>query len=729
MNLKPGSNHFSYKEIIHTQDGSRLWCDFVNQIKDIAHQHPSTFSAQVVEENIPADAKNHQLYAYLRDDRTIDAFCIVSISSNQAEFLWSATRRDRRGKGIMTKLYSDIEDLVWAYTKPQVSTIIGMCASLDSSFVSEGDVVKNRKEWHNTHRFHEGLGYTFTYKLEDYWGEGAHAYVFMKLRDERLYGYNPTPDLGFISKIPHVSDDLYPEINRTIQRQIRDYLDVFDEWFIKGVPLENHDVNIQVSSTDSVVKGFTGLALINSATEKATIFAQTSTKPETKRSLKMKFEYDTSSSALTRMFELINDDSPAGIFYYPVSLDKNSELRPTSFFERFYPSTSTAEGYTVLYSKQSGNKDHYSVLYFVTKKIQNVVWYKPLWRSLANYSFALTLEIYSYLESLRILRPELYKSEYLLDLINCVSPGVSQLKDDDIHRKIALSHNAIQARIQDHHLAIVRSKEIAIAHYGHTLGHRLSPIQAFFEGNSESHKRAMVNAKFLGDLSTILQTVTLDSIEALFHHPKKARFLEYQGTNDLLNITQKITEEWPLLAESFQPAKVSSRLVQKRLMTLLEFTEEFPKVLLHYMLTDSENQQSCRPKEAFYSQLFSELLLNIVRYGGIPNDKIDLKKKTARVRVALKIQEMEHNSSIAPNPCCSLTLSNKIGDKTPPLWLNEDKWSLWPSDRENDGPGMGIAILRRLGLGELWYRYNSTKRIFRVAIWLRGLRFEEKCNK
>lgn len=70
-------------------------------------------------------------------------------------------------------------------------------------------------------------------------------------------------------------------------------------------------------------------------------------------------------------------------------------------------------------------------------------------------------------------------------------------------------------------------------------------------------------------------------------------------------------------------------------------------------------------------------------------------------------------------------ISNKIGDKAPPPWLSETRWTPWPTDRENDGPGMAIAILRRLGLGELWYRYNPTKRVFRVAVWLKGLRIEE----
>ena len=84
-------------------------------------------------------------------------------------------------------------------------------------------------------------------------------------------------------------------------------------------------------------------------------------------------------------------------------------------------------------------------------------------------------------------------------------------------------------------------------------------------------------------------------------------------------------------------------------------------------------------------------------------------------------QMLDHESKYAPSPCRTIILSNKIRDKVPPHWLCNSHWTPWPSNRDNSGPGMAIAILRQLRIGELWYRYIPTKRLFRVAIWLKGL--------
>ena len=718
---KPGSNLISYQELTETREGLALWNTYMAQVTEIALQYPHHFFSRAARVIMMEDARRHQFYAYLGDERMIDAFCIAALSCDQAELLWAASHKDRRGR--MSELYRYIERRLFT-EDAQASKIYGMCCTEDSRCENEEGEVIDGSLWSHAHRFHEVMGYRFSYRLEDYWGEGSHAFVFMKLREPRRYGYTKREGFTFRSGPRQTLRDSQPALNQQLQKTIVPYLDVFDETFLRSFPPEKQKSSISADS----MKGFTGLALFDCVKNTATLFAKTSAEPEPEASRleDMKFEYDTDASALTQMLasESIQDD--IGILHYPAIWDNDSEISILSYCERFYPSLQHQSGFTVFYARRTGIGGHKSVLYFVTPEIENVVWYKPLWRAFAKYSFALILEIYSYFSSLLVLNDYLRNNQYFHDLIQAVSPAEVPGSGDDFLSKIARMKDAIQERIDAHYWAVVRSKESAIAHYGHTLGHRLSPIQAFFEGNKESLKRAKANATFLDDLSIVLQSRNLSSTEDLYCHAKKTRFIEYEREGAPLNIAWKIREEWPLLAESYQLIRVSAELSQVRIMTLLEFTGGLQDAHLAFMLVDSENGEACRPREAFYSQLFSELLLNVVRYGGIPKNKIDLQEKTASVPVSLTAQMLKHESEVVPSPCPAMTLSNKVGDKAPPGWLRKTQWTPWPSDRENDGPGMAIAILRRLGLGELWYRYNPTKRMFRVAVWLRGLSLGEE---
>lgn len=727
MSQKSGCYLIAYETLSQEQ-----WNDYMSQITDISLQCPDQFLNRTSIEIIPNDAKRHQLYVHMKAKDIIDAFCVVTLYCNQAEFLWAASHKDRKGE--MPKLYRFIENHLYN-EEPHVNRIIGMCASDDSHYQEGQEVIDGTKaSWGRTHRFHEVMGFSFTYKLEDYWGEGAHAFVFMKLRDKFYnpqkrpdpnklrYGYTKTPEITLNTKAQPDTQDAHPEVNLEIHEVIRDYLDVFDESFVDNFPAEDNKSNHTKNS--STIKGFTGLAFINPLSNKATMFSETSTDPDKDREIHPKFEYSITDSALTQLLTSNDIKDPCGFLYYPASWDEFSKLSVSWFFNRSYKGHKSTTGYTIFYSKMKGSGDQYTILYFVTPLIENIVWYKPLWRSFSSYSFALILEIYSYLESLRILKPELSNNEYLINLIKCVSIEEYPGEKNNFHHKIATMKQFIEKRLKKHHNAILKSKESAITHYGHTLGHRLSPIQSFFDGEDESMLRAKANAKFLQGMSVVLQATTINKIENIFEHPKKERFLDYEGKHDKINIAQRIRDEWRLLAESNQIVDTGP-LQQSRIMVFLHFFGSLKHAYLNFMLFDPKNSKACRPNEAFYSQLFSELLLNIVRYGYIPEDKLDLSKKTGVISVELKSSLLDAKSNLAPSPSPVIVLSNMIFNKKPPKWLSMTQWTLWPSDRENDGPGMAIAMLRRLGLGELWYRYLPEKDVFRVAVWLEGLHFEE----
>ncbi|MEW8332014.1 MAG: GNAT family N-acetyltransferase [Candidatus Thiodiazotropha sp.] len=712
MIVSPGYNYLKYQDIVSEPEGARLWNDIESQVSKIALECPDHFFSWVAKEVIPKDARRHNLYCYLDGNYKVMSFAVVAIVGTTAEIIWLACGSNYRRQGIAGTLLTNIEDHLFEVLS--VDAIQVLCCSEDTYFAVRGELIDGNK-WHGTYAFYKSRGYGLHYRLDHYWAEGSHAYVYIKRKDLPKYRFlqtkTETVDLRPLNVLP----DKNTAINKLLYQHIWNCLDAFDEGFVDGI-------GVTAGKSKKNTLGITGIILGSSESDYCTIFAQRSVDPIPYNS-SMRFEYDLRASMLTAMLKDTNESQ--GVLRYLNEFDEASDIKVAGYFIDYVNGNGSNLDCHIFFKRHQGEDGGYAILYFITPSLDEVdiVWCLNQWSSLAYYSFSLVLELFSFLLAVGVTNKEAHGHAYLMNLVKSVTPVESS---KPLEKKIALIKEAIQEHMRNHYRAIVHSKESAIAHYGHTLGHRLSPIQAYFEGNEDSRKRAAANAKFLGDLSVVLQAINLSSTNELYSHPKKSRFLEYEQEDGPLNIVGKLRNEWPMLAESFQPVRVGERDVsQMRVMTLIEFTGNLKDVYLDFMLVDSENGAACRPRDAFYSQLFSELLLNVVRYGGIPKNKVDLDAKQASVRVALTVQSLEHQSEKAPHHCPVLILSNKIGDKVPPSWLSETHWTPWPADRENDGPGMAIAILRRLGLGELWYRYNPSKRVFRVAVWLKGLRIEE----
>lgn len=712
MKVSPGYNYLRYKDVVSEPDGAKLWADIESQVSKISLECPDHFFSWVAKEVIPRDARRHSLYCYLNDNLKVMSFAVVSIVGTTAEIIWLACAIKYRRQGITGHLLTNIEEHL--FKTISIDAIQVLCCSEDTNFVVRGERIDGTK-WHGTYAFYKSQGYGLHYRLDHYWAEGSHAYVYIKRKHLPEYSFLQTETGTAELRLPGIAPDNNKAINELLYQHVWNCLDAFDEGFVDGI-------GVTAGSNERNTLGITGIILGSSKSDYCTIFAQRSKDP-IPYNPDMRFEYDLRASMLTSMLKDANETQ--GVLRYPTKFDEASEIRVGGYFIDYLNGDSGNSDCHIFFKKHQGEDGGYAILYFITPSLDEVdiVWCLNQWSSLAYYSFSLVLELFSFFLAVGVTNKEAHGHTYLQSLVKSVSPVESS---NSLETKIARIKEVIQKNMRDHYRAIVHSKESAIAHYGHTLGHRLSPIQAYFEGNEDSRKRAVANATFLGDLSVVLQAINFSSTDELYRHPKKTRFLEYEWEDGPLNIAGKIQNEWPMLAESFQPARVGEGdASQMRVMTLIEFTGNLQSAHLDFMLVDSENGKACRPREAFYTQLFSELLLNVVRYGGIPKNKIDLAAKQASVPVALTVQMLDHNSKKAPQNCPALTLSNKIGDKAPPIWLSETCWTPWPADRENDGPGMAIAILRRLGLGELWYRYNPTKRVFRVAVWLKGLRIEE----
>ena len=738
MNMEPGCNLIPYQELAQTAYGLNLWNGYMAQVTEIALQHTSHFLPQVSRTVIPNDAQSHQFYAFIGSDKTIDSFCIVVVSCDQAELLWAATHKDRQSNGKMSALYNYIENRLFSSEERQISRIIGMCASEDSSFVRQGNAEERNRHieaWKNTYRFHKKLGYRFTYKLEDYWGEGMHAFVFMKpkiILENLIYGYTPFPNLHLGKK--GVTLNSHTEINDRVQRQIRDYLDVFDEEFVKNIPPENSEGNM---------KGFTGIAFVDSSTKEAAMFAQTSTKLIEQIGLKRKFVYKIEYSALTRLFEAIDSEKPVGVFSYSVSWDDNSELSLTAFFNRFYPSLTTSSEFTVFYSRHEGAAGNYSVLYFVTPGIDNVVWYKPLWRSLSMYSLWLTLEIYNFLSSLRTLDPQLENSDYLHSLIQCVSQDNKIKERDNFQKKLANLRREVQID------KISRTIDTALVNAGHLMTNRLDAIQKHLEVANQNdlvnyslfiekgitQKRrysprkehtylALYGSQKNSDCFQSLQLWGCESLETFWReyadYPRKLeRF--FKREDDPHDLAKFIYLEARFIIEKRKIANWGECNVKLRVheSEKHQFCLE-PEILLP---PNAQDQKHYRISDSVLSTVFFEVFLNALRHGMINNDREELGKGYASISVGLS------TDSIGGIPV--LTFCNEVIISNDEAKEEYKKISLDTFEHAVISKGRGLSLIARglsqLKIGNIWVRRftNGKDNFFEVALWLKGLKIKE----
>ena len=702
-----GYNLLIYDDVVSRPKGSEAWNNITAQITTIALENPHHFFKRVAEKIIPQDAKRHELHCYFANNNVVLAFAVVSIVAHTAEIVWLACAERVRRQGIASSLMKNVEEEI--FTSHDVQTVQVLCCSEDTLY-TEGDEVIDGSKWHGTYAFYKSQGYGLYYRLDHYWDECSHAYVYIKKKKNKHGFLLSKTEIDSVSA-PKIKSDSNWEINKLIHNHIWNCLDAFDERFVNSIGV--------TAGNKGATVGITGIIMGSAESNICTIFAQRCKDP-IRYSNDMRFEFDMHASMLTLMLKGVEDQQ--GVMHYEIEYDRYSEIKVAPYFSEYQEIKTLSNSFHVFFAKHKGESNSYAILYFITPSVNDadIVWCLNQWSSLAHYSFSFFLELYGFFLSFQITERVLGTLDYFQKLINSVSPSDAP---EAFEEKLIKIKNDIQNRMTRHYHAILSSKESAIIHYGHTLGHRLSPIQAYLEGKKDSLKRAVANAKFLDSLSVVLQAINFSSIDELYRHPKKTRFLKYEREGGSLDIAGKIQNEWTMLVESFQPARVGvGDASQMRVMTLIEFTGNLHDANLDYMLVDSQNGEACRPRESFYSQLFSELLLNVVRHGGIAKNKIDLEAKQVNVQIALTVQQLDHDSKMAPRHCHALTLSNKIGDKVPPPWLSETRWTPWPAYRENDGPGMAIATLRTLRLGELWYRYNPTKRVFRVAVWLKGLR-------
>jgi hypothetical protein len=258
--------------------------------------------------------------------------------------------------------------------------------------------------------------------------------------------------------------------------------------------------------------------------------------------------------------------------------------------------------------------------------------------------------------------------------------------------------------------AEISAKKSAIRHYGHTMGHRIAPVVSFFRQHDQDSEVAGC-ARMVADLSLILQAFASESKQDFFrlNADKGNRFVAYDVALDLLMILRsdigKITPK---------DVAMSSGVIYRYPI----FDIALDKAVIQLDLDDVVQNRKCRLHYAFFAQLLSELITNALQHGYQSDSDVDASGLKAGVRI--------HLSSYRIDDKPALVISNYYTTKRKPAPDFFTKaWSAWPRNRENDGPGMAIAIFRALEAGDMKLMAQAPDKnepgMLHVALILKGL--------
>jgi len=234
--------------------------------------------------------------------------------------------------------------------------------------------------------------------------------------------------------------------------------------------------------------------------------------------------------------------------------------------------------------------------------------------------------------------------------------------------------------------AEISAKKGAIRHYGHTMGHRISPVVAYFEGHDPTTEAAAC-ARLVHDMTLILQAYAVQNQMEFFrlNSEKGGRFVEYDEPLDLLSLLEH------------EVKNISAKDVQMPHGIVYRFPEYdiyAKQALVGLDLDDSVTRRRCRLRTAFYAQLLSELVINAVQHGWHnASDEVG-EGKQARVRIRVDTIYL-HNRP-------ALVLTNYYSEEVKPApTFFRTKWEPWPKDRENDGPGMALSVFGAVQAGRM----------------------------
>ncbi len=286
-----------------------------------------------------------------------------------------------------------------------------------------------------------------------------------------------------------------------------------------------------------------------------------------------------------------------------------------------------------------------------------------------------------------------------------------------IHSEMTSEMDRLRLEKKD---AEITAKKGAIRHYGHTMGHRVSPVVAYFESNAPNTEAAAC-ARLVQDMTLILQAYAVRNKDEFYilNSEKNGRFVEYAKPLNLLSL---LTNE--IRTISSKEVQMSHGVVFRYPKYDIDATAQ---AHIGLDLFDNKTTRQCRLHTAFFTQLLSELVINAVQHGWHDPSDEDTTSKKASVKIRVDTTYL--------NKQPALVLTNYYSEDVKPApAFFRPKWNLWPQDRENDGPGMALSVFRAVEAGSMMLKVTPPIRgqnepgQIHIALLLKGLNIDS-CNR
>ena len=293
---------------------------------------------------------------------------------------------------------------------------------------------------------------------------------------------------------------------------------------------------------------------------------------------------------------------------------------------------------------------------------------------------------------------------------------------------------------------IAEARKMALGHYGHTLKNRLDVLNAFLDIHGTPEIK--LHKDMLRDLTLILQLNTLDNREELLERlpgRKIERFLDIEGqkgVEESIDLIARI-RNWKDLVSGVRSRRITDpehgvnadRYCHAELD--IDFAVDHAFIGLHLEANTGSGKRKARLKEAIYREVLFELFNNAMRHGtyeatydpGSPGDY--------HMSVGMYICAGRH--IVEEKIIHLLVICNEVQEgkaETSQIILEARKhtgWSRWPESKKYDGPGMSVELLRRLGLGDMYYQVeevsdeseNRKSLIYRVGLYFEGMELKQ----
>ena len=155
--------------------------------------------------------------------------------------------------------------------------------------------------------------------------------------------------------------------------------------------------------------------------------------------------------------------------------------------------------------------------------------------------------------------------------------------------------------------AEIRAKESAIRHYGHTMGHRIAPVVAYFDKHDIGNEAAGC-ARLVSDISLVLQAYAVKGEQHFYrlNAEKGNRFVVYDRPLDILGLM-----EGDIKTISPKDVQMADRVIHRHPLLEVAVKEAY----VNPEMRDVIQGRQCRLHDAFFAQLLSELVINAVQHG------------------------------------------------------------------------------------------------------------------